>query len=50
VFVATLVGSVLSLNNSLVAAIVTTLLFATLYTCARANFSELLSSMWRPSA
>jgi hypothetical protein len=50
VFVATLLGNVLSLNNSLIAAIVTTLLFATLYACARTNFSELLSSMWRRSA
>jgi len=47
VFVATLIGNVLSLNNSLIAAIVATLLFATLYTCARTNFSELLSSIWR---
>jgi hypothetical protein len=47
VFVATLVGNVLSLNNSLIAAIVATLLFATLYTCVRTNFLELLSSMWR---
>jgi hypothetical protein len=50
VFVATLIGNVLSLNNSLIAAIVATLLFATLYTCARTNFSELLSSMWRRMA
>jgi hypothetical protein len=47
VFVATLIGNVLSLNNGLIAAIVATLLFATLYICARTNFSELLSSMWR---
>ena len=45
VFVATLIGNVLSLNNSLIAAIVATLLFATLYTCVRTNFSRLLSSM-----
>jgi hypothetical protein len=50
VFVATLVGNVLSLNNSLIAAIVATLLFATLYTCVRTNFLELLSSMWRRMA
>ena len=47
VFVATLIGNILSLNNSLIAAIVATLLFTTLYTCARTNFSKLLSSMWR---
>ena len=47
VFVATLIGNVLSLNNSLIAAIVATFLFATLYTCVRTNFLELLSSMWR---
>jgi hypothetical protein len=50
VFVATLIGNVLSLNNSLIAAIVATLLFATLYTCARTNFLELSSSMWRRTA
>jgi hypothetical protein len=47
VFVANLIGNVLSFNNSLIAAIVATLLFATLYICTRTNFSELLSSMWR---
>jgi hypothetical protein len=50
VFVATLISNFLSLNNSLIAAIVATLLFATLYTCARTNFSGLLSSMWRRMA
>jgi hypothetical protein len=45
VFVAALIGNVLSLNNSLIAAIVATLLFATFYVCARANLPELLSSM-----
>lgn len=50
VFVATLISNFLSLNNSLIAAIVATLLFATLYTCARMNFLELLSSMWRRMA
>jgi hypothetical protein len=50
VFVATLISNFLSLNNSLIAAIVATLLFATLYTCVRTNFSELLSSMWRRMA
>jgi hypothetical protein len=47
VFVATLISNFLSLHNSLIAAIVATLLFATLYTCVRTNFSEFLSSMWR---
>jgi hypothetical protein len=47
VFVATLIGHVLSLNNSLIAAIVATFLFAALYVCVRANFSELFFSMWR---
>jgi hypothetical protein len=32
------------------AATVVTLLFVTLYICARTNFSELLSSMWRRMA
>jgi ABC-type transport system involved in multi-copper enzyme maturation permease subunit len=50
VFVATLIGNFLSSNNSLIAAIVATLLFATLYICAHTNFSELLSSMWRRMA
>ena len=50
VFVATLISNFLSLDNSLIAAIVATLLFAALYTCARTNFSELLSSMWRGMA
>jgi hypothetical protein len=50
VFVATLVGNVLSLNDSLIAALVATLLFATLYACIRTNFSGLLSSMWRHMA
>jgi hypothetical protein len=47
VFVATLISNFLSLNSSLTAAIVVTLLFATFYTCVRTNFSEFLSSMWR---
>jgi hypothetical protein len=50
VFVATLIGNVLSLSNSLMAATVATLMFVTLYICARTNFSELLSSMWRRMA
>jgi hypothetical protein len=50
VFVATLIGNVLSLDNSLIAAIVATFLFATLYACVRTNFLELLSSMWRRMA
>src|SRR5262245_49391771 len=50
VFVATLIGNALFLDNSLIAAIVATLLFSTLYTCARTNFSEWLSSMWRRMA
>jgi hypothetical protein len=45
VFVAALIGNVLSLNNSLIAAIVATLLFAALYVCVRANFPELFFSM-----
>jgi hypothetical protein len=45
VFVATLIGNVLSFNNNLIAATVATFLFATLYVCVRANFSELFSSM-----
>jgi hypothetical protein len=47
VFVASLIGNVLSLNSSLIAAIVATFLFSTLYVCARTNFAELLLSMWR---
>jgi hypothetical protein len=35
VFVATLIGNVLSLDNSLIAAIVATFLFATLYELSR---------------
>jgi hypothetical protein len=50
VFVATLIGNALSLDNSLIAAIVATLLFSTLYTCARTNFSEWLSFVWRRMA
>jgi hypothetical protein len=42
VFVAALIGNVLSLNNSLIAAIVATSLFAALYVCVRANFPELI--------
>jgi len=45
VFVAALIGHVLSRNNSLIAAIVATLLFAALYVCVRANFPALFSSM-----
>jgi hypothetical protein len=45
VFVATLIGNVFSFNNNLIAATVATFLFATLYVCARVNFSELFSSM-----
>jgi hypothetical protein len=37
VFVATLISNFLSLNSSLTAAIVATLLFATFYTCVRTN-------------
>ena len=51
VFVAALIGNVLSHNNNLVshnnnfvAAIVATLLFTALYVCVRANFSELFSA------
>jgi hypothetical protein len=44
VFVAAVIGNVLSLNNSLIAAIVATSLFAALYVCVRVNFSELFSS------
>ena len=45
VFVAALIGNVLSLNNSLIAAMVATLLFAALYVCVRANFPELFFLM-----
>jgi hypothetical protein len=45
VFVVTLIGNVLSLNNSLIAAVVATLLFTTLYVCVRANFRELFLSL-----
>jgi glutamine synthetase-like protein len=45
VFVAALIGNVLSFNNNLIAPTVATFLFATLYVCVRANFSELFSSM-----
>lgn len=41
VFVAALIGNVLSRNNSLIAATVATLLFAALYVCVRANIPEL---------
>ncbi|MGA7535052.1 MAG: hypothetical protein WBW27_24540, partial [Pseudolabrys sp.] len=44
VFVATAAGNSLSPNNSLIAAIIATPLFAALYVCVRANFSELFSS------
>jgi hypothetical protein len=44
VFVATVGGNLLSPNNSLIAAIGTTSLFAALYVCVRVNFSELFSS------
>ena len=44
VFVATLGGNFLSPNDSLIAAIIATPLFAALYVCARANFSEIFSS------
>jgi hypothetical protein len=44
VFVAALIGHVLSRNNSVIAAILATLLFAALYVCARANFTKLFSS------
>jgi hypothetical protein len=47
VFVAVLIGNVLYRNNSLIAAIVATLLFAALYVCVRANFAELFSSIAR---
>jgi hypothetical protein len=40
VFVATVAGNILSPNNSLIAAVVATSLFAALYVCVRANFSE----------
>ncbi|MGB8565455.1 MAG: hypothetical protein WCD83_18890 [Pseudolabrys sp.] len=44
VFVATVAGNILSPNNSLIAAIIATPLFAVLYVCVRANFSEIFSS------
>ncbi|MGA6945282.1 MAG: hypothetical protein WBZ27_25315 [Pseudolabrys sp.] len=44
VFVATVAGNILSPNNSLIAAIIATPLFAALYVCVRANFSEIFSS------
>jgi hypothetical protein len=44
VFVATVAGNILSSNNSLIAAIIATPLFAALYVCVRANFSEIFSS------
>jgi hypothetical protein len=44
VFVATAAGNILSPNDSLFAAVIATSLFAALYVCARANFSELFSS------
>ena len=44
VFVATVGGNFLSPNNSLIAAVGATSLFAALYVCVRANFSELFYS------
>ena len=44
VFVATVGGNFLSPNNSLIAAIIATPLFAALYVSVRANFSEIFSS------
>ena len=44
VFVATVAGNILSPNNSLIAAIIATPLFAALYVCMRANFSEIFFS------
>jgi hypothetical protein len=44
VFVATVAGNILSANNSPIAGVVATSLFAALYVCVRANFSELFSS------
>jgi hypothetical protein len=44
VFVATVGGNFLSPENGLIAAIIATPLFAALYVCVRANFSELFSS------
>ena len=44
VFVATVAGNFLSPDNSLIAAIIATSLFAALYVCVRANFSEIFSS------
>ena len=43
-FVATVGGNFLSPNDSLIAAIIATPLFAALYVCVRANFSEIFSS------
>ena len=47
VFVASLIGNILYLDNDLIAAVVATVLFSALYACVRTNFSELLLSMWR---
>ena len=47
VFVAALIGNVLVLNNSLIAAIVATSLFTALYVCVRANFPELIGRLTR---
>lgn len=44
VFVATVGGNFLSPNDNLIAAIIATPLFAALYVCVRANFSEIFSS------
>ncbi|MGA8929753.1 MAG: hypothetical protein WB537_08370 [Pseudolabrys sp.] len=44
VFVATVGGNFLSPNDSLIAAIIATPLFAALYVCVRANFSKIFSS------
>jgi hypothetical protein len=44
VFVATVGGNFLSPENGLIAAIIATPLFAALYVCVRANFSEIFSS------
>jgi hypothetical protein len=44
VFVATVGGNFLSPNDSLIAAIIATPLFAALYVSVRANFSEIFSS------
>jgi hypothetical protein len=45
VFVATLVGNMLFLNNGLIAAIVATLLFAVLYLCVRAHVLDWLFTL-----